>query len=285
MKPANDEHSIRYFNYPYQALEEAVVNAMYHRDYQVHEPVEITIEPDMITILSFSGPDRSIPMDAIRQADSLKSRRYRNRHLGEFFKELELTEGRATGIPTIQRQLKNNGSPRASIETDENRTYFMIEIPCHVDFVGKVILANENQPAKPSVLQRFLASISELLSQDVSQDTNLDFSELQILSQDMSQDMSQDVSQDVEKILMDWLNTNSTKRVWSILKLAVEPSEMRQLQEAVRETNKRRFVLKYIKPLISIGWLEMTIPDKPTSKLQKYRLTPTGKSILSVIGQ
>ena len=285
VKPANDEHSIRYFNYPYQALEEAVVNAMYHRDYQVYEPVEITIEPDMITILSFSGPDRSIPMDAIRQADSLKSRRYRNRHLGEFFKELELTEGRATGIPTIQRQLKNNGSPRASIETDENRSYFMIEIPCHKDFVGKVILANENQPAEPSVLHRFLASLSEVLSQDVSQDTDLDFSRLQILSQDLSQDMSQDVSQDDENILADWLNTNSTKQVWSILKLAAEPSEMRQLQETVGETNKRRFALKYIKPLISIGWIEMTIPDKPTSKLQRYRLTTQGKHILSIIGQ
>ena len=26
--------SERWFNYPYQALEESVVNAMYHRDYQ-----------------------------------------------------------------------------------------------------------------------------------------------------------------------------------------------------------------------------------------------------------
>lgn len=126
-----------------------------------------------------------------------------------------------------------------------------------------------------------MASLSEVLSQDVSQDTDLDFSKLQILSQDMSQD----VSQDDENILADWLNTNSTKQVWSILKLAAEPSEMRQLQETVGETNKRRFALKYIKPLISIGWLEMTIPDKPTSKLQRYRLTIQGKHILSIVGK
>ena len=282
-KPANDEHSIRYFNYPYQALEEAVVNAMYHRDYQVHEPVEITIEPDMITILSFSGPDRSIPMNAIRQADSLKSRRYRNRHLGEFFKELELTEGRATGIPTIQRQLKSNGSPRASIETDDNRSYFMIEIPCHKDFVGKIVIASEHQPAEPSALQRFLASLAQSLSQDASQDTDLVFNKLQNISQDMSQDMSQDVSQDAEKILTAWLDANVAQKVGAILQQANTPSEMRQLQETVGETNKRRLVLKYIKPLIAIGWLEMTIPDKPTSKLQRYRLTPTGKYILAML--
>ena len=130
-KPRNDERSIRFFNYPYQALEEAVVNALYHRDYQLREPVEITIEPERISILSHSGPDRSISMAAIKEAKILRSRRYRNRRLGEFLKELDLTEGRATGIPTIQDELRKNGSSKATIETDDDRTYFLIDIPCH----------------------------------------------------------------------------------------------------------------------------------------------------------
>ena len=74
-------------------------------------------------------------MEAVRIGQSLRSRRYRNRRLGEFLKELDLTEGRATGIPTIQEKLLNNGSPQATIETDEERTYFLIDIPCHPDFV------------------------------------------------------------------------------------------------------------------------------------------------------
>ena len=59
-----------------------------------------------------------------------KARRYRNRRLGDFLKELNLSEGRATGIPTIQNELHKNGSSPARIETDENRSYFLIEIPC-----------------------------------------------------------------------------------------------------------------------------------------------------------
>ena len=68
----------------------------------------------------------------------LRSRRYRNRRLGDFLKELDLTEGRATGIPTIQKKLRENGSPKATIETDDSRSYFLIDIPARKDFVQDV---------------------------------------------------------------------------------------------------------------------------------------------------
>ncbi|MCD8297587.1 MAG: putative DNA binding domain-containing protein [Prevotella sp.] len=138
IKPKDRAESITFFNYPYQAIEESVVNALYHRDYQEREPVEITIEPDKISILNYGGPDRSITMDAIHRAERLKSRRYRNRRLGDYFKELQLSEGRGTGIPTIQDELRKNGSSPAVIETNNDRTYFLIEIPCREGF-GKTI--------------------------------------------------------------------------------------------------------------------------------------------------
>lgn len=137
IKVRDKQEPIKYFNYPYAALEESVTNALYHRDYRLYEPVEITIEPHRISILSYAGPDRSISAEAIRLAKSLRSRRYKNRRLGDFLKELGLTEGRATGIPTIQAALEANGSPRATIETDNDRTYFLIDIPCHPTFIGE----------------------------------------------------------------------------------------------------------------------------------------------------
>ena len=136
-KVSGKQEANRFWNYPYDALEEAVVNSLYHRDWTIREPVEITIEPERISILSFSGPNHTIPMEAVRSGQSLRSRRYRNRRLGEFLKELDLTEGRATGIPTIQDELQSNGSPAAKIETDEERTYFLIDIPCHPYFINK----------------------------------------------------------------------------------------------------------------------------------------------------
>ena len=70
-------------------------------------------------------------MSAIEKGDILKSRRYRNRRLGDFLKELDLTEGRSTGVPTIQDKLADNGSPRATFETTEDRLTFLIHIPIH----------------------------------------------------------------------------------------------------------------------------------------------------------
>lgn len=122
-----------------------MVNSMYHRDYQQHEPVEITIEPDGITILNCPGPDRSIPMSAIEKGDSLKSRRYRNRRLGDFLKELDLTEGRSTGVPTIQEKLAANGSPRATFETTEDRLTFLIHIPVHIGCGSKPVSRTDEE--------------------------------------------------------------------------------------------------------------------------------------------
>ena len=133
-KQPHQAESKRFFNYPYQALEEAVVNALYHRNYQEREPVEISVEPDKITIISYNGPDRSIRLEDLRNGN-IRARRYRNRKLGDFLKELDLTEGRATGIPTIIKELRTNGSPAAKFDTDEDRSYFLIEIPSHPDFV------------------------------------------------------------------------------------------------------------------------------------------------------
>lgn len=100
----------RFFNYPFPALEEALCNAVYHRSYEIRGPVEVRVLPDSITIGSFPGPDRSIRDQDMRELRFL-SRRYRNRRVGEFLKELEMTEGRGTGIPKMLREIEKNGSP------------------------------------------------------------------------------------------------------------------------------------------------------------------------------
>ena len=95
--------ALRIFNYPYQAIEEAVVNAFYHRDYMSFEPVTIELEPDCINIMNFPGIDRSISEKTIAEGKRFVSRYYRNRRLGEFLKELDLSEGHSSGIQQYRK--------------------------------------------------------------------------------------------------------------------------------------------------------------------------------------
>ena len=126
----------RRYNYSYTAIEEALTNAVYHRSYEIREPIEVRILPDRITIGSFPGPDRSITDKDMRKYHFV-SRRYRNRRIGEFLKELDMTEGRGTGFPKILWAIKKNDSPRPIFHTDEDRSYFVLEFPIHPKFAKK----------------------------------------------------------------------------------------------------------------------------------------------------
>jgi predicted transcriptional regulator len=43
---------------------------------------------------------------------------------------------------------------------------------------------------------------------------------------------------------------------------------------------EKNFRLLYIRPALEESFIEMTIPEKPTSRLQKYRLTEKGRKLL-----
>ncbi len=144
-KVKGQAEAIRAWNYPYEALEEAVVNALYHRDYQVREPVEIRIYPNSITIINYGGPDRSIKLEAF-QKGAVKPRRYRNRRLGDFLKELDLSEGKATGIPLIRKALRTNRSPDPVFNTDDDRTFFEVQFLVHSDFEDDRNLPTDELP-------------------------------------------------------------------------------------------------------------------------------------------
>ena len=114
----------RFFNYPYAAIEEALANAVYHKAYDEREPIEVRVNHGMIEIISHPGPDRSVTLQGLKEF-KVYSRRYRNRRIGEFLKELHLTEGRNTGFRKILDSLRANGSPLPEFETDEAHDYFV----------------------------------------------------------------------------------------------------------------------------------------------------------------
>mgnify|MGYP001492423101 CR=1 FL=1 len=211
IKHPDRAEATRVWNFPYAAIEEAVVNAVYHRSYEEREPIEIRISHDELVVVSFPGPDRSIRMEDLKAGRAV-SRRYRNRRIGEFLKELQMTEGRSTGIPKILKEMAANGSPAPLFETDDDRLSFVIRLPAHP------------QALVPTA--QVTAQVGTLLAQ-------------------MKGEMTRQA-----------------------------------MQDSVGLAHREHFRKAYLAPALALGVIEMTQPDKPNSRSQRYRLTAYGRQWL-----
>ena len=120
----------RFYNYPYAAIEEVLANAVYHRSYEQRNTIEVNVRLDEIEVLSFPGPLPPVDNEML-QKERIIARDYRNRRIGYFLKELQLTEGRSTGFSKIYKEMDQNGSPEPDFETNGNRSYFLAKLPIH----------------------------------------------------------------------------------------------------------------------------------------------------------
>jgi ATP-dependent DNA helicase RecG len=127
----------RFVSYPFQAIEEALVNAVIHRGYDgPPEPIKIYFYPDRLEITSYPGPVQGFEKRYLEDGARLPPPPARNRRVGEFFKELRLAELRGTGLPRIRRDMKENGSPAPEFDFDEARTYFRVTLPAHPGYLA-----------------------------------------------------------------------------------------------------------------------------------------------------
>ncbi len=136
-KLPNQAQAMRFVAFPYAAMEEAIVNAFYHRSYEaIHaEPVKIYLYPDRMEIISYPGPVPGILPEHFLEGNRVPPVPNRNRRVGDFLKQIGLAEMRSTGIPTILREMKENGSPPPRFDFDEARTYFRVTLPAHPQYV------------------------------------------------------------------------------------------------------------------------------------------------------
>ena len=68
-----------------------------------------------------------------------------------------------------------------------------------------------------------------------------------------------------------------------ILRKALSEAPMTELMAVMGRTNRTKFRDQVIRPLLEAGWIEMTVPDRPTSRKQRYRTTAAGKKALEAL--
>ncbi len=215
----------RFYNYPYLAIEEALANAIYHKSYEIREPIEVNIRLDCIEILSHAGPMPPLTQDDLKK-DRIIARKYLNRRVGDFLKELHLTEGKGTGIPKIRREMKNNGSEKPIFETDDDRSYFLTTL------LGRTGTKNEG----PVEGQVDLKSIDNIVINELSLDILLGLD----------------------------LRVQSSKEIAKGLNIETKHGALKRAMKNLRE----------------LELIEYTIPDKPNSSKQEYKLTNKGSELV-----
>ena len=84
-----------------------------------------------------------------------------------------------------------------------------------------------------------------------------------------------------EAIKSDQVTDQVTDQVKKLLRIF--DSEFLSASELMQKLNlshRPTFRKNYLHPALNQGLIEMTVPDKPNSRLQKYRITPLGKNII-----
>ncbi|MGV8135313.1 MAG: Fic family protein [Mangrovibacterium sp.] len=172
-----------------------------------------------------------------------------------------LTEGKATGFPIIRGEMAKNGSPAPVFYTDNERTLFLVTLPCHPEFTGKGT-------------KSLTKSVTKLTIEEVDHafDEGIDFQKLIGL-------LDHDVSDVIDAIRINLL-TKSLTKIPDLVDYLNEERSRNEIFHFLGMENQTLNFRNHIKPLIDFGIIEMTLPDKPNSRFQKYRLTDKGKKLL-----
>ena len=141
-KQRNRQRVRGWVSYPMTALRETLVNAVYHRGYDVDqpEPTKVYLFPSRIVVTSYPGPVPGIEHYHLLAGATPSAVPARNRRIGEFLKELRLAEGRLSGLPKIFDAMQANGSPAPQFDFDEQRTFFEATLPAHPEYAALTTL-------------------------------------------------------------------------------------------------------------------------------------------------
>ena len=203
---------------PEDALREALVNAIAHRDYRSTANVQIYIFHDRVEIVTPGG----LPAGMREEDLGIKSVP-RNPLLFGMFYRMGMVEQVGSGIKRIRETCRDYGVAEPMIEVSENWVTTTFKRP-DKEGTGEEtpqVTPHDSPQVTPQVMRLLVVCDPELLREE--------------------------------------------------------------LQERIGLADRKHFRTHYLRPAINAGLIEMTIPNKPTSSKQKYRVTEKGRALLAEV--
>lgn len=210
--PADSPHRIEQGVIPDRVVREALVNALCHRDYRLHSPIQVIRYRDRI---EFRNAGHSLVVD-----DDLGRpvSRSRNPRVADVFRDMELAENRGTGVRVMRREMEQAGLKPPEFLSSRESDLFVTTLWLPTE---GVVTPQVTPPVAPPV-------------------------------------------------------TPPVARLVEVLEGEMSPGE---LMTALGLTDRKHFRAHYRDAALALGVIEMTDPDKPSSRNQRYRLTELGRRI------
>ena len=205
---------------PEQALREAIVNALAHRDYRSTANVQVYLFTDRLEIVSPGG----LPA-GITEAELGTRSVPRNPLLFGMLHRMDAVEHIGSGIRRIRDLCREHGVSEPVFEVTEHWV---------------------------------VATFKRLNSDDTHQvGTKSAPSRHQVGTK-----------------------SAPSREQFELLRYCLHEKTIAELMQVAGRSDRTKFRNQVLKPVMEAGWLEMTIPDKPRSSKQKYRVTAKGRELL-----
>lgn len=228
-------------NYPYWAIRELLMNGCMHRDLQSNTPLRFYEFSDHLEITNAGGLYGNARPENFPMIND-----YRNPIIAGAMKSLGYVNKYNRGIGQVQKELVENGNPVAEFDVSLLTAF--------------AVVVKKAKKRKTATSQKGQTATSHDAKGHKSEGT----------SQNVKGHKSNN-----EEYRPFGKNILTLKE--RIVEFCAEPKTLREISDFLGVNNARNVRERYIDPQLGIT-LERTIPDKPTSRLQKYVAIKKGTS-------
>lgn len=246
---------------PEAALREALANAIAHRDYRSRDHVRVRVFRDRVVIVSPGG----LP-EGMSEGDLGTRSVPRNPLLYNMLARMGLVEGIGSGIRRMKSMCRDYGVLEPRIEVSGTGVTISFRRPPAIQL-------------KPSGIDDddFAAMQASLFT---PQDAGEGGPERPV---EMSDTGSGALPQEYDPGLTPVWERKTTVQVRELVRVLDRDRSRVEILQGLGLRNRSNLVVNYLRPALDAGLIEMTIPDKPTSGRQRYRLTPLGCELRLVL--